>query len=676
MGMPNQDPRQYRFGSFELDREEGELRRQGTRLKLNEKPFQVLCVLLERAGHLVTREDLRQRLWSADTYVDFDANLNTALSTLRHTLGDSSDNPRFIETVPRQGYRFVAPVTIVASGEDVSDAQPEPPTTTPTSLTEAIVASRRPFRLVSRVSAVAIVVLFAGVAVWLSYIHWFHSQPASGKLMILVTPFENLSGDPGQEYLSDGLTDEMITRLGQIAPSRLSVIARSTAMQYKHTQKSVDQIARECRPDYILEGGLRRQDNRFRVTAQLFKVGDQGSLWTEGYDRDAGDLLIIQQDVADRIAQSLSLAVLPVTPKVAEGATSHNAVAYDDYLKGLFALNKRTQSDLRQSIAYFEEATSREPGFASAYAALASAYNVGAGWDFFSPDDAYSRAKAAAQKALRLDDSLSDAHAAYAEVLHDYDWNWSKAEQEYQHALELNPSSALGHKAYAEYLTHAGRYNEALAEIRRAQSLDPGSLVISALVCYVYYHAREYDRAIEECNKVLATDHNFMPAHYWRGTAYVFSHRFEEAIADFQVASQLSENTNYFLAWSGLAYALAGRKTEAIKAIDQLKQNAQRQYVSPYGLASIHLALGNREQALALLEKACLERAADAVFLATAQEFDSLHNDPRFHKLIALIEFPKSAAPYADARRFRPRHGNGGSFSGAKAWSVQRMPSI
>lgn len=675
MGTPNQDPRQYRFGSFELDREEGELRRQGTRLKLNEKPFQVLCVLLERAGHLVTREDLRQRLWSADTYVDFDANLNTALSTLRHTLGDSSESPRFIETVPRQGYRFVAPVTIVSPGEDLSRGQPESATITPASLPQAIVASPRRFGLVSRLWAVAIAVFFAGVIVWLSFAHWFRSPAASGKLMILVTPFENLSGDPGQDYLSDGLTDEMITRLGQIAPSRLSVIARSTAMQYKHTQKSVDQIARECRPDYILEGGLRRQDNRFRVTAQLFKVGDQGSLWTEAYDRDAGDLLIIQQDVADRIAQSLSLEMLPITPKVAEGA-SHNAVAYDSYLKGLFELNKRTQSDLLQSIAHFDEATSREPGFANAYAALASAYNVGAGWDFFSPDDAYSRAKAAALKALSLDDSLSDAHAAYAEVLHDYDWNWSKAEQEYQHALELNPSSALGHKAYAEYLTHAGRYNEALAEIRRAQALDPGSLVVSALVCYVYYHAREYDRAIEECNKVLELDHNFMPAHYWRGTAYVFSRRFEEAIADFRVASQLSENTNYFLAWSGLAYALAGKKTEAIQAVEQLKQNGLRQYVSPYGLASIQLALGNREQALTLLEKACRERAADAVFLATAQEFDSLHSDPRFHKLIALIEFPKSAAPYADARRFQPRRGNGGSFSGAKAWSAQRTPSI
>ena len=676
MGIPNQNARQYRFGSFELDRDEGELRRQGTRLKLNEKPFQVLCVLLERAGRLVTREDLRQRLWSADTYVDFDANLNTALSTLRHTLGDSSDNPRFIETVPRQGYRFIAPVTVVPPSDDVPAAEPElAPGTTPGS-PEAIVITPRHFGSASRVASLAILVLLVALVIWLANTRWFGSPAKSEKLMILVTPFENLSGDPGQEYLSDGLTDEMITRLGQIAPSRLGVMARSTAMQYKHTQKSVDEIARECRPDYILEGGFRRQDSRFRVTAQLFKVGEQGSLWTQAYDRDAGDFLIIQQDVADRIAESLSLEVLPVATKVAEGATSHNAEAYDEYLKGLFALNQRTQSDLRQSIAFFEEATSREPGFASAYAALASAYNVGAGWNFFSPEDAYPRAKAAARKALSLDDSLSDAHAAYAEVLHDYDWNWSTAEQEYQRALELNPSSALAHKAYAEYLTHSGRYKEALAEIRRAQSLDPGSVVNSALVCYVYYHAREYNKAIEECNKVLELDRNFMPAHYWRGTAYVFARRFGEAIADFREASQLSENGNYFLEWTALAQALAGQKAQAFKAIKQLEANAQHQYVSPYGLASIHLALGNREQALALLEKACRERAADAVFLATAQEFDSLHGDSRFHKLIALIEFPKSAIPYADARHHPMQRGNGGSFSEPKAWSMPEIPSI
>jgi TolB-like protein/DNA-binding winged helix-turn-helix (wHTH) protein/predicted Zn-dependent protease len=643
-------PRRYRFGSFDLELTEGELRRQGTRVKLNDKPFRLLCMLLERAGHLVTREDLRQRLWSADTYVDFDANLNTALSTLRHTLGDSSDSPLFIETVPRQGYRFIAPVTVIE--ERGEDSVVESKTQSAGWITLPIESEWRRFRLAKMLLAVAAFFVVTAAVSWVAFRYRLGS-PEHSKLMILVTPFENLSGDPGQEYMSDGLTDEMITRLGQISPSRLSVIARSTAMQYKHTEKSLDQIVRECRPDYIFEGSLRRQEGRVRITAQLFKAGEQGSLWTQAYDQDAKDVLIIQQDVADRIARSLSLEVLPAVARTSAATSTRDADAYDAYLKGLFELNKRAQPDLRRSITYFQAAAAKDPSFAAAYAALAASYNVGAGWNFLSPADSYPIAKAAAQKALSLDDNLPDAHAAYAEVLHDYDWDWSEAEREYRRALDLNPSSASGHKAYAEYLTHAGRYTEALAEIRRAQSLDPGSLVMSALVCYVYYHAREYGKAISQCDKVLELDSGFVPAHYWRGASYVFSKRYDEAIADFGAASDSSENPGYFQTWAALAYALGGRKAEARTALKQLQLNAKRQYVSPYGLASVHLALGDREMALTLLEDACQQRAADTVFLATAEEFDSLHNEPRFRRMISLIEFPRSAAPYAEAQNFR-----------------------
>jgi TolB-like protein/DNA-binding winged helix-turn-helix (wHTH) protein len=316
MEPDTQQPRQYRFGAFDVDLVEGELRRQGVRLKLNEKPFQVLCVLLERAGHVVTRDDLRQRLWTADTYVDFDANLNTALSTLRHALGDSSDNPTFIETVPRQGYRFIAPVTpVIEAGNQSPVGTIAPPS-------ELITAARSGEwdwspKTVKTTAVALVFLIFAAAIGWFVHAKLLPQQVPEGKLTILVTPFENLSGDPSQEYLSDGLTDEMITRLGQISPARLGVIARSMAMRYKHTQKSVDQIAQECRPDYILEGSVRRQGDRVRITAQLFKVGDKGSLWTEAYDRDAKDLLIIQEEVAGRIAQTLSLEMLPIAAGLA-----------------------------------------------------------------------------------------------------------------------------------------------------------------------------------------------------------------------------------------------------------------------------------------------------------------------------------------------------------------------
>jgi TolB-like protein/DNA-binding winged helix-turn-helix (wHTH) protein len=311
----DQHPRQYRFGSFDIDLIEGELRRQGTRVKLNEKPFQVLCVLLERAGSLVTRENLRQRLWSADTYVDFDANLNTALSTLRHTLGDPSDNPVFIETVPRQGYRFIAPVTPIATTGNTVHNDNKDEVKGDGQLSRSEITDIRPPRsYISKLRiplAMMVFLLTSAVIGWTVYAYWLHRPAPHDKLTILVTPFENLSGDSNQDFLSDGLTDELITRLGQLAPSHLSVFERTTAMRYKHSQKSVDQISRECQSDYVLEGSIRRQGDRLRITVQLFKAGEQGSVWTEAYDRDAKDLLIIEEDVADRVARSLSLQ-LPI----------------------------------------------------------------------------------------------------------------------------------------------------------------------------------------------------------------------------------------------------------------------------------------------------------------------------------------------------------------------------
>jgi TolB-like protein/DNA-binding winged helix-turn-helix (wHTH) protein/Tfp pilus assembly protein PilF len=651
--------RRYRFGEFEIDLVEGELRRRGMRLKLNEKPFQVLCVLLEGAGHLVTRDELRQRLWTADTYVDFDANLNTALSTLRHKLGDSSDNPAFIETIPRHGYRFIAPVTPFP--EEENDAAPsqgveenrESALQGQTSSSIPLNKWRRPLGRVLSFAVFLCLVIAAAALTWVNYFHW-QGRPAQGKLTILVTPFENLSGDINQEYLGDGLTDEMITRMGQISPAHLSVIARSTAMRYKHTQKAVDQIAQESRADYVLEGSVRRQDDRIRISAQLFRAGEQGSLWTEAYDRDSRGLLIIQQEVADRIAHSLSLEVLPAVP----GNLATNPInpeAYDAYLKGLFELNKRTQEDLRRSISYFQQAMVNDDKFAPAYAALASSYSVAAGWAFLSPRESYPRAKVAAQRALSLDETLADAHAAYAEILHNYEWEWDNAEREYQRALQLNPSSANGHKVYAEYLTHAGRYTDALAEIRKAQTLDPASLVMSAFVCYVYYHAREYDTAISECGKVLELDPNFMPAHYWRGASRVFTGRYQEAAEDFHRAAELSENASYFLTWMALNYALEGRNAQSREMLQQLNVDSHQRYVSPYGLASVHLALGEREQAIALLERATRERATDTLFLATAQEFDALHDDTRFDRMMRMVKFPRSAISLAATHPPRSR---------------------
>jgi TolB-like protein/DNA-binding winged helix-turn-helix (wHTH) protein/Tfp pilus assembly protein PilF len=639
-----------RFGDFEFDLRSGVLRKNGFRIRLQEKPSQLLSFLLERAGEIVTREELRQRLWPGDTFVNFDVNLNTILNRLRHALGDPAHDQNFIKTIQHQGYRFIAPVTKIHSNgempapllDPVDGPGPNEETANPVGQRTGIFPQR--FWLV--LTSVFLLAAFWG---GFAYFRWLGRSAEAGRNprlgIILVTPFQNLSGDPSQDYLSDGLTDEMITRLGQISPKQLSVIARSTAMQYKGKYKSMAEIAREQHVDYILEGSFRRQGTRVRITAQLFDARDRGSLWTEAYERDASDLLAIQRDVADRIAKSLSLELWPPAVHSVAATQPVHPEAYDAYLKGLFELNKRTPADLQKSFVYFGLASQKDPQFAPAYAAMAYSYYVAAAWTYLSPTEAYPKAKAAAQKALAIDDQLADSHLAYAEVLYEYDWDWSGAEKEYQRALELNPSSAVGHTLYAEYLTHAGRFPEAVAEIRKAQHLDPASLVTNGLVCFVYLRGREYDKAIKECARVAELEPRFMPAHAWLARAYVYTGRYDQAAAEFKEALKLSSSSraNHLLAALGMTYGMQGDKEHARKVLDELRQRATNTYVSPFGLADVYIGLGDRDQALAMLEKALQEHSADLIFLASAPEFDGLHGEPRFKAIVARIGFPESA---------------------------------
>lgn len=637
-----------RFGDFEVDLRTGDVRKHGHRIRLQEKPFQILSLLLERAGEIVTREELRQRLWPADTFVDFDANLNTSLNRLRQALGDTANEQSLIKTIPRQGYRFVAAVSTVNVSAAPEVAPPETGGVVATPVQESKVpdaGSQHPGQRLRFLLAAAFLVVMAVGG--LAYFRWPGRSAEAGRGphrgTILVTPFEDLSGDPSQDYLSDGMTDELITRLGELSPQHLSVIARSTAMQYKGAHKTVEEIAREQHVDYILEGSFRRQGNQVRITAQLFNARDHGSLWTEAYERSASDLFDIQREVADRIAQSLSLELLTPAAPAPKAGKPVDPEAYDAYLKGLFELNKRTPTDLQKSISYFGMASDKDPQFAPAYAAMAYSYNVAAGWTYLSPSEAYPRAKAAAEKALAIDNTLADAHVANAEVLHEYDWDWAGAEKEYLQALALNPSSAVAHKLHAEYLTHAGQYQQALVEIRVAQQLDPASILTNSFVCFVYMHAREFDKAIKECKKDIDLDPRFMPAHDWIAYSYLFTGHYGEAAAEFRRALELSGNANYFLTGLAMTYGLEGKKDEARKILSELRLRSSQTYVSPFGLADVYMSLGDKDQALAMLDKAVQEHSADLVFLATAPEFDSLHEDPRFKAILSRIGFPESA---------------------------------
>jgi TolB-like protein/DNA-binding winged helix-turn-helix (wHTH) protein len=648
-----------RFDDFEVDLRTADLRKNGHRIRLQEKSFQILSLLLERAGEIVTREELKQRLWPAEPFIHFEENLNTNLNRLRQALGDSASQQMLIRTIPRQGYRFIAPITwieesgagLIGRGIPVEVSATNEGNANPSPVLAPTVAAK-----LRTVLASTLVLAFAlGV---LAY-HWWisHSANAGGgphRDTILVVPFEDLSGDRSQDYLSDGLTAEMITRLGAISPKQLSVIARSTAMQYKGARKPVEEMARETHADYVLEGSFQRQGDRVRITAELFRARDHGSIWTEAYERNAGDLLAIQWEVADRIAESLSLEVLTPAGRTATAANTVNPEAYDAYLKGLLELNARSRNDMHKSIASLELASRKDGQFAPAYAALANAYNESVAWGYLSPTEGYPKAKVAAQKALAIDNTLADAHLANAEVLHKYDWDWAGAKQGYIRGLELNPSSALGHSLYANYLTDGGRYPEALAEVRRAQQLDPSSLLTHSMICFVHLRAREYEAGIQECTEDVELDREFWPGHVWLAYMYMYTRRYADSVGEFRRALVLSGNEIGILPSLAMAEGFEGHTQEAKKLLGEIRARAKQAYVAPYDLADVYIGLGDKEQALAMLAKSMDAHDAELAFLATAPEFDILHEDSRFKAMIARIGFPESVLTVPAAAKVAP----------------------
>jgi TolB-like protein/DNA-binding winged helix-turn-helix (wHTH) protein/Tfp pilus assembly protein PilF len=636
----------FRFGTFELDNVSGELRKDGSHIRLADKPFQLLSLLVEHPGTIVNREQVRERLWGSNTFVDFDGNLSVILTKLRQILSDSPDRPLFIETVPRRGYRFIAPITSVQTINETQPTMNSAAASGAQPRENAVLKTRNvPFRH-RRALALAGLLLLGTISLRLVYFTWLrHSARAATAphhITIVVTPFENLSGDTSKDYLSDGLTEEMITQLGQSAPEQLSVIARSAAMQYKGTHKAVEEIGVEQNADYILEGSLRLAGNNVRITAQLYDARRRGSLWAQAYERDANDMLSVQREVANKITDSLSVELLPSASKPLAPSIAVAPEAYDDYLKGLFEFNKRTEDGLGQSIQYFRKVIERDPNFGAGYAALAYSYTTAASWTYLSPRDAYPNAREAARKALSIDNTIAEAHFVTAEILHEYDWDWTGAEKEYQRALQLNPSSATGHRLYAEYLTHAARYSDALAELRWAQRLDPLSLITNSLVCYIYVHSHQYDDAVSECKKALELDPSFGPVHYFLGEAYSGKHLYEKAVLEHRAARDLSGDVSMMVAALASNYAASGNKQEARRLLGQLLQRSKEHYVSAYSLAKVYASLGDREQAHQALERAFEQRSFELLYLADDPLLESVRSELWFKQMVAKRGFPSS----------------------------------
>jgi serine/threonine-protein kinase len=455
---------------------------------------------------------------------------------------------------------------------------------------------------------------------------------------LAVLPLENLSRDPEQEYFADGMTDALIAELGQIGSLR--VISRTSAMRYKKTDKPLPQIARELNVDALIEGSVLRSGDRVRVTAQLIGAVPERHLWARSYERDLRDVLTLQSEVAQAIANEIRIKVTPQVQARLARARPVSPEAHEAYLKGLYYRNLRTEDGLKKSIDSLQQAIEKDPGYALAYVGLADSYSVLTSWGLMAPREAYPRAKAAALKALELDETLAEAHASLGVVSNEYDWDWVGAEKEFKRAIELNPGYAFARHAYAEYLSQMGRHNEAIAEIKRAQELDPLSLAINAIVGYVFFHARRYDEAIAQYRSTLELNAGFYPAHLFLGWAYEQQKLYDEAISEYRKAIALEQGSPRVAAYLALGYAAAGKRTEALKIISNLRQLSKQRYVSPYGIAQVYTALGDFDQAFAWLEKAYEERPYELLYLKVDPRNDPLRSDPRFQDLLRRMNFP------------------------------------
>ena len=630
--------RLVRFGVFEVDLRSGEFRKKGVRVKLQGQPYMLLLTLLKQPGELVTREDLRRVLWPEDTFVDFDHSLGTAVNKLREVLGDSATNPRFVETAPRRGYRFIAPVVSISETEDtpsvskVPSAAKESETEDRADLPSATAAGvrRGPIHW-AKISAVAFVLLAAGVLVWI----FLPIRPSVRIRSLAVLPLENLSGDPSQDYFSDGMTDELTTELGQI--SQLRVVSRTSAMTYKGARRPLPEIARVLNVDAVLEGTVLRSGNKVRITAQLIGASADKQLWGRSYEVELRDILALQSEVARSIAREIRIELNPHEQAALKNVDPVNPEAYEAYLKGRYFWNKRTPDGLRKAIDYFNQAIEKGPKYAPAYAGLADSYALAGDWKYgvLVPKEAYSRAKAAAAKAIELDSTLGEAHVSLAFCLDNFDWDWDSAGKEFTRAIELSPGYATGHDWYGWHLAALGRNREAVAEVEKAESLDPLSLIINADLAEELLVAHRYDEAIKQSRKTTYLDPFFAPAHFVLGQALTQRHNYNEGIGELQKAIGLSPGSTAFTANLAYAYAVSGRRDEAVKILKDLSSRSSHSFSNAPEIAMVYVGLNDKDQAMAWLEKAYAERFSPWVLMRPC--FDPLRADPRFHNLLHRV---------------------------------------
>ena len=631
-----------KFGDgLELDRNSYELRRAGRALKLERIPLDILFLLVERRGQLVTRDDIIGKIWGKDVFVDTDSSINGAIRKIRQVLKDDPENPVFVQTVTGKGYRFIAAVTEAEFPAHKSGGKNLEFSNTITQEPSTLLAAGQERRValtswpwVASLAVLLVVVLAAAI---FGLRLRARSQTASEhRVMMAVLPFANLSNDPEQEYFSDGLTEETITDLGELNPERLGVIARTSAAAYKHTNKTIAQIGRELGVDYILEGSVRREGGVARISAQLIRVKDQVHLWAHNYDRETGGLLALQNELGRAIAQQVQVKLAPPSGGGSTNKYAPNPEAYELYLKGRFYLNQRTYAEIDKSTEYFQRCIEKDPGFALGYAGLADSYLANT---IRSPQDFDPKAKAAAARALELDGDLAEAHAALGAEKADFEYDWPGAEREFKRAIELNPNYAEAHFRYAlSYLMPQGQSENAIAEMKKALQLDPFSPIYNTVFGLTYFYARRYDQAQEQFEKAIDLNANFFVTHYHLAWLYSQSGQYENAISELTKGRLLSgddrtvkaaapDEVALRKAWAALG--ARGFWQQLLRSNEKLVGN-----IGEFDVPQIYARLGDKQKALESLARNYEERRALGTLLNVDPAFDSLRSDQRFGDLV------------------------------------------
>jgi TolB-like protein/DNA-binding winged helix-turn-helix (wHTH) protein/Flp pilus assembly protein TadD len=629
MAASSPSARRLRFDVFELDVRAGELRKHGVRLRLQGQPLQVLSALLKRAGDVVTLEELRAEIWAADTFVDFDHSLHNAIARLREVLGDSADRPRYIETLPRRGYRFIARV-------DAGDL-PAPSGAVASVPTADLAGHLRLTKSHAFLLTTVFAALVISIVLWLARTDGAPTSAAPRLNSIAVLPLDNLSGDPSEEFFADGMTDQLITDLAKVGSLR--VISRTSVLRYKGTKEGLPEIARELHVDAIVEGSVIRSGRRVRVTAQLLEAPTDHHLWADTYDGDIGDVLKLQGEVAGAIAQQIRAQLTSQQQAQLRQAAAVDPAAYDAYLKGrLYFTTEFTKPDsLRKAQHLFEEAIQKDPNFGLAYAGLADTYVYLAFAGALQKDPAYRSAKEALAKALQLDDTIGEAHDTLGLLSWQFDWDRDAAEREFNRAIALAPSYSCAHEDRAIFLASVGRRSEALAEIAKIDQLDY-SFSSAGAESEAYYALRDYPRLIEASKRGLLLDSKDSRQHYFLGAGYEGTGELQKAISEYQQAVQLSDGSPGPAVALAHAYSAAGKKTEAEKILRNLERNATHTSASPYTMATIYAGLGENDKAFDLLEKAYSEKSLDFVLpLQSDLLLDRLRLDPRFQIMVRRI---------------------------------------